>query len=103
MTSTPLFRSCQELFLLFHSMQGYNRRSTSLVLVLGFGDAESANLILQSRAFQSEPFGGSSVAGDSPRSGSQSVDDHTTFRLAKARHRGAGNAQVASAAQFVGW
>src|ERR1700727_1505061 len=52
------------------------RALVSLVLVMCFCDAEAANLVLQRRTFQSEPFGGSALACDASRCGSQSVDDY---------------------------
>ena len=58
-----------------------------LVLILNFGDAEAANLVLQSRTLQSEPLSGSSSPRDSPRRSSQRVDDHAGFRLSETRRR----------------
>jgi len=55
-----------------------------LVLVMCFRAAKSANLVLQSRTFQSEPFGASALSGNPPRSSSQCLNDHTAFRLSKA-------------------
>jgi hypothetical protein len=58
-----------------------------LVLILDFRDPESANLVLQGRTFESEPFSRSSLTCNSPGRSSQCFDDYTRFRLSKSRGR----------------
>jgi hypothetical protein len=50
-----------------------------------FRDAQAANFVLQGRTFQSETLGGSALSCNPPRRASQSLNNHTAFRLSKAR------------------
>jgi hypothetical protein len=62
-TSLSEERQNPRLRVIVHSWILINR----LVLISNFRDAEPANLVLQSRALQSEPFGRSSLARNSSR------------------------------------
>jgi hypothetical protein len=57
----------------------------TLMLVVCSCDSEPANFVLQSRTLKSQPFRSSRLACDPSRSGFQSPDDDSTFRLSKAR------------------
>ena len=57
------------LFTKFHWLEQMTTLPGLRILLLpaSFCDAKAANLVLQGRTFQSEPFGGSSPARNSPR------------------------------------
>src|SRR5215472_15642217 len=72
-----------------------------LILELCFRDAKSANLVLQRCSLQSQSLGGSALACDSSRSGSQSIDDHRGFRLPKCRGCSNRNLDFGGSRKFV--
>ncbi len=82
MSSTPIRASKRSIPC--HSYRAHPKVSR-LVLVLSFRDSQATDLVLQGRALQSEPLGGSALSRNSPGRCSQCIDDHVGLRLSEAR------------------
>src|SRR5208283_148822 len=66
----------------------------NLLAIIRLRNSQSANFVLQGRTLQSETLGGSPLACDPPRCGSQCADDYRGLCLSKRRARSHGNSDL---------